>query len=108
MIIRTIDKQILLTLVSNYNWDPIPREVVDHWIKMHGKNITIEPEETDSSHTTRAPATKNLGMTPGHRTSNRPAARKSVRKIQNKITKLMRAENYLGSLFVKFEIFINI
>ena len=54
MIIRTIDKQILLTLVSNYNWDPIPREVIDHWIKMHGKNITIEPEETDSSHTTRA------------------------------------------------------
>jgi len=57
MIIRTIDKQILLTLVSNYNWDPIPREVVDYWVKMHGKNITIEPkepEETDSSHTTRA------------------------------------------------------
>ena len=54
MIIRTIDKQILLTLVSNYNWDPIPREVVDHWMKMHGKNITIEPEETDSSYTTRA------------------------------------------------------
>ena len=54
MIIRTIDKQILLTLVSNYNWDPIPREVVDHWMKMHGKNITIEPEETNSSHTTRA------------------------------------------------------
>ena len=57
MIIRTIDKQILLTLVSNYNWDPIPREVIDHWMKMHGKNITIEPEETketDSSHTTRA------------------------------------------------------
>lgn len=54
MIIRTIDKQVLLTLVSNYNWDPIPREVIDHWVKMHGKNITIEPEETDSSHTTRA------------------------------------------------------
>ena len=54
MIIRTIDKQILLTLVSNYNWDPIPSEVIEHWIKMHGKNITIEPEETDSSHTTRA------------------------------------------------------
>ena len=54
MIIRTINKQILLTLVSNYNWDPIPREVIDHWVKMHGKNITIEPEETDSSHTTRA------------------------------------------------------
>ena len=54
MIIRTIDKQILLTLVSNYNWDPIPREVIDHWMKMHGKNITIEPEETDSSHTSRA------------------------------------------------------
>ena len=54
MIIRTIDKQILLTLVSNYNWDPIPREVIDHWVKMHGKNITIEPEETDSSNTTRA------------------------------------------------------
>ena len=57
MIIRTIDKQTLLTLVSNYNWDPIPREVIDHWVKMHGKNITIEPEETketNSSHTTRA------------------------------------------------------
>ena len=54
MTVRTIDKQILLTLISNYNWDPIPREVVDHWMKMHGKNITIEPEETDSSHTTRA------------------------------------------------------
>ena len=57
MIIRTIDKQTLLTLVSNYNWDPIPREVIDHWVKMHGKNITIEPEETeetDSSYTTRA------------------------------------------------------
>ena len=56
MIIRTIDKQILLTLVSNYNWDPIPREVIDHWVKIHGKNIAIESEETeeaDSSHTTR-------------------------------------------------------
>ena len=64
MIIRTIDKQILLTLVSNYNWDPIPREVIDHWIKMHGKNITIEPEETDSSHTTRARDQKS-GDDPG-------------------------------------------
>lgn len=64
MIIRTIDKQILLTLVSNYNWDPIPREVVDHWIKIHGKNITIEPEETDSSHTTRACDQKS-GNDPG-------------------------------------------
>ena len=54
MTVRTIDKQILLTLISNYNWDPIPREVIEHWIKMHGKNITIEPEKTDSSHTTRA------------------------------------------------------
>ena len=54
MIIRTIDKQTLLSLVSNYNWDPIPWEVVDHWMKMYGKNITIEHEETDSSHTTRA------------------------------------------------------
>lgn len=57
MIMRAIDKQTLLTLVSNYNWDPIPREVIDHWVKIHGKNITIEPEEpeeTDSSHTTRA------------------------------------------------------
>ena len=64
MIIRTIDKQTLLTLVSNYNWDPIPREVVDHWMKMHGKNITIEPEETDSSHTTRACDQKS-GNEPG-------------------------------------------
>ena len=57
MIIRTIDKQTLLSLVSNYNWDPIPSEVIDHWVKMYGKNITIESEETeetDSSHTTRA------------------------------------------------------
>ena len=51
---RAIDKQTLLTLVSNYNWDPIPSEVIDHWVKIYGKNITIEPEETDSSHTTRA------------------------------------------------------
>ena len=54
---RAIDKQTLLTLISNYNWDPIPREVIDHWVKMYGKNITIEPEEpeeTDSSHTMRA------------------------------------------------------
>ena len=64
MIIRTIDKQILLTLVSNYNWDPIPREVIDHWVKMHGKNITIEPEETDSSNTTRAYDQK-FGDNPG-------------------------------------------
>ena len=64
MIIRTIDKQILLTLVSNYNWDPIPREVIDHWMKMYGKNITIEPEETDSSHTTRARDQKS-GDDPG-------------------------------------------
>ena len=64
MIIRTIDRQILLTLVSNYNWDPIPREVIDHWIKIHGKNITIEPEETDSSHTTRACDQKS-GDNPG-------------------------------------------
>ena len=64
MIIRTIDKQILLTLISNYNWDPIPREVIDHWVKMHGKNITIEPEETDSSHTTRAYDRKS-GNDPG-------------------------------------------
>ena len=64
---RVIDKQILLTLVSNYNWDPIPREVIDHWMKMHGKNITIEPEEpkeTDSSHTTRARDQKS-GNDPG-------------------------------------------
>ena len=64
MIIRTIDKQILLTLVSNYNWNPIPREVIDHWVKMHGKNITIEPEETDSSHTTRVCDQKS-GNDPG-------------------------------------------
>ena len=64
MIIRTIDKQILLTLVSNYTWDPIPREVIDHWVKMHGKNITIESEETDSSHTTRACDQKS-GYNPG-------------------------------------------
>ena len=61
---RAIDKQTLLTLVSNYNWDPIPREVIDHWVKMHGKNITIEPEETDSSHTTRACDQKS-GNDPG-------------------------------------------
>ena len=67
MIMRAIDKQILLTLVSNYNWDPIPREVIDHWMKMHGKNITIEPEETketDSSDTKRGCHQKS-GDNPG-------------------------------------------
>ena len=54
MAVRVIDKQVLATLVSNYNWDPIPREVVDHWVKMYGKNITIESEKTESSHTLRA------------------------------------------------------
>lgn len=57
MIMRAIDKETLVRLASGYTWDPIPREVVDYWIKMYGKNITIEPEETketDSSHTTRA------------------------------------------------------
>ena len=54
MTIRAIDKQVLATLVSNYNWDPIPREVIDHWVKMHGKNITIESEKTNSSHTSYA------------------------------------------------------
>lgn len=61
---RAIDKQTLLTLISNYNWDPIPREVIDHWVKIYGKNITIEPEETDSSHTTRARDQKS-GNDPG-------------------------------------------
>ena len=67
MIIRTIDKQTLLTLVSNYNWNPIPREVIDHWVKIHGKNIIIESEEieeTDSSHTTRA-CDQESGNDPG-------------------------------------------
>lgn len=57
MIMRAIDKQTLLTLISNYTWDPIPREVIDYWVKMYGKNTTIVPEETeetDSSHTMRA------------------------------------------------------
>lgn len=54
MIMRAIDKETLVRLASGYAWDPIPREVVDYWMKMYGKNITIEPEETDSSHTTRA------------------------------------------------------
>lgn len=54
---RAIDKETLVRLAATYTWDPIPREVVDYWMKMYGKNITIEPEETketDSSHTTRA------------------------------------------------------
>lgn len=54
MTVRIIDKQVLATLVSNYNWDPIPREVVDHWVKMYGKDITIESEKTEPSHTPRA------------------------------------------------------
>ena len=54
MTVRVIDKQVLATLVSNYNWDPIPREVVDHWAKMYGKDITIESEKTEPSHTPRA------------------------------------------------------
>lgn len=51
MTIRAIDKQVLATLVSDYNWDPIPREVIDHWVKMYGKNIAIESEKTEPSHT---------------------------------------------------------
>ena len=54
---RAIDKETLVSLAATYNCDPIPREVVDYWMKMYGKNITIESEETkeaDSSHTTRA------------------------------------------------------
>lgn len=57
MIMRAINKETLVRLASGYTWDPIPREVIDYWMKMYGKNITIEPEEikeTDSSHTTRA------------------------------------------------------
>ena len=54
MTTRVIDKQVLTALVSDYNWDPIPREVIDHWMKMHGKNITIESEKTESSHTSCA------------------------------------------------------
>ena len=67
MTVRVIDKQTLLSLVSNYNWDPIPREVIDHWMKMRGKDITIESEETeetDSSYTTRACDQKS-GNDPG-------------------------------------------
>ena len=51
MTVRVIDKQVLTALVSNYNWDPIPREVIDHWVKMYGKDITIESEKTEPSHT---------------------------------------------------------
>ena len=57
MIMRVIDKETLIRLASRYNYNLIPREVVDHWVKMCGQNITIESEETDktdSSHTTRA------------------------------------------------------
>ena len=54
MTVRVIDKQILTALVSDYNWDPIPREVIDHWVKMYGKNVTIEPEKTKPSHTSCA------------------------------------------------------
>lgn len=58
---RTIDKATLVGLASRCAWDPIPREVVDYWIKMYGKNVTIEPEETDSSHTTRDCDSKSAG-----------------------------------------------
>ena len=61
MIMRVIDKETLVGLASRYAWDQIPREVVDYWIKMYGKNITIESEETDSSHTTRAVDPKSAG-----------------------------------------------
>ena len=59
MTVRVIDKQVLTALVSNYNWGPIPREVVDHWVKMYGKDITIESEKTESSHTPRAEENKS-------------------------------------------------
>lgn len=54
MTVRVIDKQVLFTLVSDYNWNPIPREVVDHWMKMHGKDIVIESEKTEFSNISRA------------------------------------------------------
>ena len=54
MTVRVIDKQVLTALVSNYNWDPIPREVIDHWVKIYGKDITIESEKTEPSHISRA------------------------------------------------------
>ena len=58
MKVRTIRKDKLLELVNNYNWDPIPREVVDHWVKMYGKDITIESEKTELSHTSHAEENK--------------------------------------------------
>ena len=67
MIVRVIDKRTLIGFVSRYSYDLIPREVVDHWVKMYGENITIEPEETEetnSSHTTRACDPKS-GSDPG-------------------------------------------
>lgn len=58
MIVRTIDKQKLLELVKQYNWDPIPHEVIDHWLCIWGHNTVIE---TDSSPTPRASDQKSAG-----------------------------------------------
>lgn len=44
MKVRTIRKDKLLELVNKYNWDPIPKEVVDHWLCIWGMTIEIEPE----------------------------------------------------------------
>lgn len=44
MKVRTIKRDKLLELVNNYNWDPIPKEVVDHWLCIWGMTIEIEPE----------------------------------------------------------------
>ena len=44
MKVRTIRKDKLLELVNNYNWDPIPKEVVNYWLCIWGSTIEIEPE----------------------------------------------------------------
>ena len=44
MKVRTIRKDKLLELVNNYNWDPIPKEVVDYWLCIWGITIDVESD----------------------------------------------------------------
>lgn len=46
---RYVWKNDLMGLVQKYNYDRIPKEVIEHWVKMWGHDEVIEPSQTDRS-----------------------------------------------------------
>lgn len=58
---RYVWKNDLMGLVQKYNYDKVPKEVIEHWVKMWGHDEVIEPTQTDnpsdnsSSHSAPAP-----------------------------------------------------